>query len=240
MVVTIVDLAATALADLKKDGDNTVTVRALDVVIDFMNHAAELFLGVIGDEVTIEAVVYSGSLGKGKLEQLYSAYAEGSMAGTKGKASMDRLGDLQNLLGIKDKKAEGISQKAMMKGFMKMMQDGEDGEGDMAGMAEMMQGMMGENGDMPDMSSFMGGMPGAEDMKEPSPEELKQGVAMMKQLVESGAISKDDLKAIREEFASNFGMDINELIEQADNPDVKEALGEDGRELLNLFKQVLD
>ena len=68
MVVTIVELASLTLVDLKKEGGPAV---ALDVVIDFMEHAAGLFLGVVGEGVTIEPNMYLGAFAKGNPEQLF-------------------------------------------------------------------------------------------------------------------------------------------------------------------------
>ena len=42
-------------------------------MLDFMDHAATLYEAVAGDTV-IEPVVYEGSLGRGKCEQMYGKY----------------------------------------------------------------------------------------------------------------------------------------------------------------------
>ena len=148
--------------------------------------------------------------------------------------SQDRVDILQQVFNIKDKKAEGIAQKVMMKSLMSAMKDG--GEGGMEGLAEMMGGLGGMEGlgDMANMPGF--GDPNAEL----SPEEIKQSVTMMKQLVESGQISKEEVQLVKQQFQEAYGADIEDLIAAADNGEMGDELGEDGKELLDLFKTVLD
>jgi len=143
-----------------------------------------------------------------------------------------RLEVLQQVLNIRDTKAEGIAQKLMMKNLMKMMKDG--GEGGAEGMAEMLAALGGGGGGA--------GFPGMGELGEGediSPEELKQSVEMMKQLIESGSVSKEELEMVKKQFQEAYGTDISELITAADNDDVSNELGEDGKELLKLFKDVL-
>ena len=183
----------------------------------------------VSQDVTITPVTYGGSLGKSKLEQMYSAYASAAMT-TFDERLTGRLEVLQQVLNIRDKKAEGIAQKLMMKNLMKMLKDG--GEGGTEGMAEMLAAMGGGGAGFPGMGDLGEG----EDV---SPEELKQSVEMMKQLIESGSVSKEELEIVKKQFQEAYGSDISELIAAADNDDVGNELGEDGKELLNLFKDVL-
>merc|ERR1712150_245241 len=109
------------------------------------------------------------------------------------------------------------------------MKDGEGGG--MEGLAEMMGGLGG----------MEGGMPGFGDPnQEPTPEEIKQSVAMMKELVESGQISKEEVALVKKQFQEAYGADIEDLISAADSGEMGDELGDDGKELLDLFKTVLD
>jgi hypothetical protein len=74
MLIDILDLASSALS--LKQGKEDATIDALNIVVDFMNHAAELFGAVAGNDVIIDPPVrYEGSLGKAKMEQMFSIYA---------------------------------------------------------------------------------------------------------------------------------------------------------------------
>ena len=144
-------------------------------------------------------------------------------------STQERVDILQQVFNIKDKKAEGIAQKIMMKNLMSAMKDG-DGGG-LEGLAEMMGGLEGMEGGMPGL-----GDPNAEL----SPEDIKQSVSMMTALVESGQISKDEIALVKDQFKEAYGADIEDLIAEADSGNMGDELGEDGKELLDLFKKVLD
>jgi len=222
MIIDIVDLAASAL----KGKNESVVIDGLNVVMDFMDYSATLFDAVAAN-VTITPVTYEGTLSKAQLEKLYAVYATASLtnfdAAATGAISSDRVDVLQQVLDISDKRAEALMQKTMMKNLMDAMKDGGGEGGDMNGLAEMMSGM---------------GM-NPEDMNgELSEGELKQSVGMMKELVESGSITKEEVQMVKEQFKQAYGEDIEDLIKQADEGDVNE-LGEDGKELLDLFKTVL-
>ena len=64
----------------------------------------------------------------------------------------------------------------------------------------------------------------------------EESVNMMKELVESGNVSKEEMKFVKEICK---GMDLEELIENADSDDVKQQLGDDGEELIKMFKVIL-
>jgi len=128
----------------------------------------------------------------------------------------------------------------MMKNLMKLMKDG-GGEGmesmeGMPGMEEMMKAMGGAEG-LGDLGG-LGGLDGMGDGGDINPEELKQTITMMSELMESGQVSKEEMKQIREEFKKANGIDLAELIKTADGMGASE-LGDDGKELLDLFKKVL-
>jgi hypothetical protein len=242
MIIDIVDLASSTLKVEKKktkkddDDDNThssekITVDAINVVMDFMDHAASLFDSVSKD-ISIKPVVYGGTLRKKDLEQMYSIYAGSSMLAMDGSGgtTQDRVDTLQLVFGITDKKAEGLMQKHMMKMVMNLMKDGGKGmEGmpGMEGMEEMMKAMGGG-----------GGMPGM-DGGEMSPEDLKQTLGMMRDMMESGQVSKEELGEVRKQFREMYGSDISDLIKKASEEGAAEEMTDDERELLDLFKQIL-
>jgi len=229
MIIDIIDLASSSLG--AKEKTDKVTVDALNVVMDFMDHAASLF-DAVADGVTITPVTYGGSLSKSKLEKMFTMYASSIMTSMDGSVTQDRADTLQQVFNISDKKAEGMIQRGMMKNLMNMMKDGEGLEGmeGMEGLSEMMAAMGGDGG---------AGMPGLGTDGEISPEELKQSVTMMKQLVESGSVSKEELDLVRQQFQDVYGSDINDLIKDAEEDGSGEDLGKDGKELLDLFKTIL-
>ncbi|KAL3801473.1 hypothetical protein HJC23_000911 [Cyclotella cryptica] len=231
MIIDIVDLASSTLK--AKDKDEKLTVDAINVVMDFMDHAASLFDAVAKD-VTIKPVTYGGNLKKKELEQMFSIYAGSSMMSlVGGGTSQDRVDTLQLVFDISDKKAEGLMQKHMMKMMMNLMKDGGKG---MEGMMEGMPGMEG----MEDMMKAMGGMPGMPGLDgDLSPEDLKQTVKMMKDLMDSGQVSQEELAEIRKQFKDMYGSDISDLIKQADKEGAGAGMGEDERELLDMFKRIL-
>merc|ERR1711957_818579 len=108
---------------------------------------------------------------------------------------------------------------------MEEMLKGMGGMEGMEGMEEMMVAMAGTEGGE-------GGMPGFGDGEDISPEQLKASVKMMKELVDSGSVSKEELALVREQFKTMYGSDINELIKAADEEGGADELGEDGAELL--------
>ncbi len=227
MIIDIIDLASSSLGEEKK---NKVTVDALNVVMDFMDHAASLF-DAVADNVNITPVTYGGTLSKSKLEQMFTIYASSMMTSLDGGVTQDRIDTLQQVFNINDKRAEGLIQKGMMKNLMNLMKnpealEGMEGMEGMEGLAEMMGGMGGE------------GLPGFDPEGEVSPEQLKQSVKMMKELVDSGSVSKEELDLVRQQFQEVYGSDISELIKAADEGGA-EDLGDDGKELLDLFKTIL-
>jgi hypothetical protein len=229
MIIDIIDLASATL----KEKDDKPTIAAMNIVMDFMDHSAGLFEPFLSEGVSIKPVTYCGSLGKGKLEQLYATYGAAGMTNTE--ATEDRVDMFRELFEIKEKRAEGLLQKKMMSSLFKMMKDPEamqemlGGEG-MEGMEEMMKAMGGMEG--------LAGLPGMDE--ELSPEQLKESVNMMKELVQSGNVSKEEMKNVKEMFKGVYGMDLEDLIENADSDDVKEQLGDDGEELIEMFKVILD
>jgi len=231
MIIDIIDLASSTLKGKKEK----MTVDALTVVMDFMDHAASLF-DSLAQGVTIKPVTYGGSLGKGKLEQMYGIFAAAAGMDMEGSGSgQERVDTLQVVLNIADKKAEGITQNQMMKKLMQMMKDGEMPEG-MEDMAEMMKGMEGMEGGMPGgMPGMPGGMPGEEgDM---NPEEVKNMLLMMKEAIDSGTMPKEELKAVRAQFKEAYGQSIDDLIKDASEQ--KGEMSKEEAELLDLMKSVL-
>ena len=175
----------------------------------------------------------AGSLRKKDLEKMFSIYAGSSMMSLDGKVTQDRVDTLQLVFGITDKKAEGLMQKHMMKMMMNLMKDGGKG-------LEGMPGMEGMEGMEEMMSALGGGMPGMPGMDgEMSPEDLKQTVGMMKELMDSGAVSEEELEEVRSQFKEMYGSDIADLIKKADEEGAGAAMSDDERALLDMFKQIL-
>ncbi len=234
MIIELIDLASSSL----KEKDDKIVVAALNVVLDFMDHAGALYDAVAG-EVVINPVVYQGSLGKSKLEQMYGKYLGTNLMGMD-EESTERSDRLQAVFEIKEGKAQGIQQKLMMKTMMKLMKSGGKGvegmEG-MEGLADMMKEMGGADG--MDFEAMMKNMENGGDMPAPSPEELKESIKMMKQLVDNKMVSPDELEKVKQEFRNSMGADIEELIKMAEEQEKLGELDDDGRELLSLFKEVL-
>ncbi|CAJ1953276.1 unnamed protein product [Cylindrotheca closterium] len=224
MLIDIVDLASTSL----KEKDSKLTVEAIGIVIDFMNHASSLY-NSIAEGVVIVPVTYGGDLAKGKLEQMYSAYAVSAMTnlGSVDEDFDDRVRLLQDVFQINEKKAEGLMMKAMQKNMMEMMKSGEG----MEGLEEMMKGM----GDMGDMG--MPGMPGM-DGEEPSPEQLKEMLSALKELKDSGSIPDSELAEVKKQFREAFGSSIDEVMKDANNAGGE--MSTQDKELLELMKSILD
>lgn len=86
------------------------------------------------------------------------------------------------------------------------------------------------------MGGMEGMLPGMDG--EMSPEDLKQTVKMMKDLMDSGQVSEAELAEIRKQFADMYGSDIGDLIKQADQEGAA-GMGEDEKELLDMFKRIL-
>lgn len=224
MLIPIIDLAS---ENMKKEEDKVIIGR-VNAVLDFMEFSAPIY-DAVAEGYTIKPVTYGGSLSKSKREELFSTYASTSMMNLEASAE-DRVDMLQFVLNIPDKRAEGVLQKKMTKNLMNMMKDGgKGGDGDFGDMAKMFaDGMPG-----------MPGMPGADPNAEISPEELKQTVKIMKELLDSGNISKEEIKLVKEQFKQEYGGSVEDLMKMADSENVGDELGEDGKELLDLFKTVL-
>lgn len=76
MLVALVDKVAN-LVDSKNE-DEEETLRALDRISDFIRGAGTVFSATLSN-VTIEPVVYTGKIKKGKLEALYYRYCKAAM-----------------------------------------------------------------------------------------------------------------------------------------------------------------
>lgn len=230
MLIAIVDLASSSL----KEKDEKLTVDAIKIVVDFMNHAASLYDSIAAG-VSIAPVRYNGDLSKSKLEQMYGAYAASGMMDM---GNMDedfdaQVGLLCDVFQISEKKAEGIMMKAMQKNMMKMMESGEGAEG-MEQMLKSMGGMEGMEG-----MKGMGGMPGMNGEEgDPDPEQLKEMLQAIKTMKDSGTLPPQELEQVKAQFRDSFGSSIDQVIKDADaNGDEME---ESEKELLGLIKSILD
>lgn len=225
MLIDIVDLASTSL----KEKDNKMTVNAINIVVDFMNHAASLYSSIAGG-VVIQPVTYGGSLGRSKLEQMYSEYAGSAMFDLENLPDDfdGRVSLLQDVFEIPDKKAEGLAMRAMQKNMAEAMKDPKK----MEEMQEMMKGMEGMEG----MEGLMGG--GGLDGESPDPEQLKTMLRSLKELKESGSIPPDEFEKVKKEFKNTFGTSIDDIVKEANSGG--EELNETDQELLDLMKAIMD
>ena len=218
MLIEIVDLAATAL----KEKDDKVKIDAINIVIDFMNHAASMYMS-IAEGVTIKPVTYSGGLSKSKLEEMYSVYSASSLMNM-GDIPDDfdnRVALLQDVFEINEKKAQGLMLKSMQKNMAEMLKSGKG----MEGMEEMMKGMPGLGGGMGDGEG-------------PSPEALKEMLVSLKELKESGSIPIEEFELVKKQFQDSFGSSVDDIVREADAK--QEELSATDRELLSLMKSIMD
>jgi len=225
MLIDIVNLASSTL----KSKDDKLTVEGIKVVVDYMNHAASLYESVAGG-VVIKPVTYGGDLSKGKLEQMYTAYAASGMdmsammtGGGGGEDFQAGVDLLQDVFQIPPKKAEGLAMKIAQKSMMEMMKDEK-------GMEEMMKQFGGAEGmeGLGDMAGMMEGDPADAD-----PEQLKTMLKSLKEMKDSGAFGPEDFKQVKEEFQKAYGSSIDDVIKEG-------AGGEEDQELLELMKSILE
>eukprot|EP00529_Nitzschia_sp_RCC80_P004294 CAMPEP_0113501986 /NCGR_PEP_ID=MMETSP0014_2-20120614/33284_1 /TAXON_ID=2857 /ORGANISM="Nitzschia sp." /LENGTH=908 /DNA_ID=CAMNT_0000396685 /DNA_START=108 /DNA_END=2834 /DNA_ORIENTATION=+ /assembly_acc=CAM_ASM_000159 len=217
MLIDIVDLASTSL----KEKDSKVTVDALSIVVDFMNHAANLFKAIAEGLRVDPPVTYGGDVSKGKLEQMYSEYASSGLTNF---ASMDEEFEskcdlLRFVFGINEKKAEGLMMKALQKNMMEMMKSGEVPEG----MEDMMKGMEGM------------GLPGM-DGEELDHEQTKQMLLQVKAMKDAGQIPDDQLVEVQKQFEEMYGQNLEKMMSGAS----EEELTPEEKELMELMKGILD
>jgi hypothetical protein len=172
----------------------------------------------------------------------------------------DKLDRLQHVFDIKDSKAKAIQQKEMIPMMMKMAKDMKNGkmpEG-MEGFADMMKGMEGSEGrggGGGGLADLLGGggkdgkgldmekmMQDVKDGKMPelSPEQIKESIKMMKQMVDSGMIGPAEVAEMKKEFQNNMGTDVQDMITNAEELQKRGELDEDGREMLELLRTMLD
>jgi len=193
MIIDIIELASSSLGF--KDKKDKATVDALNVVLDFMDHAASLYDAEVTEEIVIKPVTYGGPLSKAKLEEMFSIYAASMLTNLEGNITQSRVDTLQLVFNINDKRAEGLIQKATMKNLMNMMKNGGEGMEGMEGLSAMLAGLNNEGG----------GIPGLGNDGELKPEELKQSITMMKELIESGSVSKEEIDLVRKQFKETYG-----------------------------------
>lgn len=228
MLIEIVDLASSSLKEKKDDA----TVKSINIVVDFMNHAASLYDSVAKD-VVINPVVYEGDLSKSKLEQMYSTYTVSGMMGMfgggEGGTNMSddfdsRVALLQDVFQISEKKAEGLMMKAVQKNMMEMMKEGKRLEG----MEDMLKGLEGMDG----LAGLMG-----EDGEGPSPEQLKEMLVSLKQMKDSGSIPPKEFDEVKKQFKEAFGSSLDDVVKDASRDG---ELSDTEKELLDLMKAIMD
>ena len=131
MLTTLIDDAIEVLNLCEDSIDNN----RIDTLRKFMSHAASLF-GCLAPRVKLDKpVIYTGRIGKGKLERLFLRCLE---------LEVDEsfIEDLQRVLGIKEKKAEQLKEKCFQKQMMNMIKDlqNEDPDNIEAMMSDLMAG----------------------------------------------------------------------------------------------------
>ena len=224
MLVPLVDEAC----DTLKEPDGARTLEALAGLQSFMAHAGSIY-EQLTPGAPLKPVTYSGKVGKGKLEALYTLYvSKAESAGIAG-ASIDTL---QRVLGIKDAKAEQIGQKVMMESVMNMVQETQESgtPEEIEAMQQMLGGMTGMD---PGAMSAMGGAapPGGAGF----PGDVQTMIDVLKETL---AAPEADRAEVRRELSQTFktaGTSIEQIIElmsQQSDPKAKE--------LVQLFKQLND
>ncbi|KAL7568492.1 hypothetical protein ACA910_012199 [Epithemia clementina (nom. ined.)] len=215
MLIEIMDLASSSL----KEKDSKSTVDAINIVVDFMNHAASLY-DAVAESTTIAPVTYCGTLSRSKLEQMYSDYAVGGMMDMDNTPSDfdSRVALLRDVLSISEKKSEGLLLKAMQKNMAEIMKNTPPEE-----MEELMKSMTG-----------MEGIMGADGGDGVDQEQLKAMLREFKAAKDRGEYSKQELEQVRKMFKEMFGSNLEELFKEAENAT------EEDREVMELMKAVLD
>lgn len=62
---------------------------------------------------------------------------------------------------------------------------------------------------------------------------------MMKELMDSGQVSEEELVEVRKQFKEMYGSDISDLINKASEEGSEQGMTDDERELLDTFKMIL-
>jgi len=227
MLIDIVDLASSSL----KLEDDEATVKSINIVIDFMKHAASLYDSIAGN-VTIKPVTYGGKLAKSKLEQMYSTYTVSGVMNVFNSTDENsapqedfdsKVGMLQDVFQFSPKRAEGLMMKAVRKNMMEMMKSGKGLEG--------MEGMLDDMGGM-------GGFPGMEGAEgDPSPEQLLEMLKSLKELQDSGAIAPSDFEAVKSQFKEAFGSSLDEMVDEARK---EKPLNAQEEEMFELLKSIME
>jgi len=219
MIIDIIDLASSSLG--AKDDKDRVTNDGLNIVMDFMDHAASLFDSV-ANGVVITPVTYGGTLAKKKLEQMFAIYSSSIMS--EDNVTEERVDNLQGVFNIKDKRAETLVQQATMKKYMKMLKDGD------MDINEMMKD--GGGMDMNEMMKDAGGMDINEMMKG-----MGVGGQEFKNAMEE--MSEEDINMMAKTM-KELGIDVDELTELSDSEIDKmlkeDVIGEDYKEMVNLCR----
>jgi hypothetical protein len=280
VIVALIDRATTVTGKGQDAEDERVV--ALDVVVSTMNLMGELF-ECIASGAQIEPIVYNGKTRKGKIEDLYYTYAKTAMSlsgmlsamGMGGvdtskqsdsdnsdtndnkidsEERMKRLGQLQVVFSIRDKKKIDLENKIMRNMMMNMMKgdtdinlenllgglgEGLGGDGDISKLLEGLGGDM-SNIDLDALKDMdMSDMGLSDNM---SPEEMAKmsadAMGAVKQSIEDGTIGKSDV----EELEKMMGGDIDQLLNMITqgNVDKKKLaeLGPDFQDLVSVFKEL--
>lgn len=150
MLATLVDRAIITVDDNDKDD---ATLEAIDAIGDFVNGAGSLFSKCLSS-AAIDPVIYNGKAKKSKVENLYYKYLKSTMSianllksipGVNGdneedntpneesiisEKRLEKIGLIQQVLGIKENKRSSIEQRVMREAFMNMASGSQDGSND--------------------------------------------------------------------------------------------------------------
>jgi hypothetical protein len=213
MLIDITDLASAALQE--KDTKNLID--AMDAVLDFVEHAASLYDSV-AEGVVIAPVTYEGNLRKGKLENMFSAYAEASILNPRDDADA-RMSSLTDIFKLNQNKATGLMMKALQKKFAEQAKSGN------------MEEMLGSMGGIPmgDMAKMVENL-NSEDF---DPSQVKKLLLGVKQIKDAGEISDEELSAVKDVFEKSYGMSVDDVIRE-------QAANDSERELLELIKSIFE
>eukprot|EP01084_Bolivina_argentea_P277091 472947_1 len=225
MVVALVDSSVERLKEKNEDQ----VFAAMETLLKFMDKAGNLFEVLCPDTSIDPPIRYNGGARKGKLEDLYRCYASRAMKGLSVPPGLDRL---QDLFMIKGSKVNSITQKLLMFNMMKMMSDGRNGE-DGAGSLELsglMEAMGGTGGALPH------GKDPFEGLQNLDPKLIKDQVNEFRQIVQRGAVSKEDVINLRKSY-KEMGLNIDEMLLLAKIN--QSGMSSELKELFSLLETVL-
>jgi len=233
MLIDIIDLSSSSLQE-KSD----LTYDAINIVINFMNHAASLY-DAVAEGVEITSVTYSGTLPKSKLEAMYGTYVFACMTKMPDDMS-DRIEMLRDVFSIAEKKSEGVIMKTVQKSMMEMMKT-EEGRENIQEMTSKMTGGMEGTEALAGMGDMFGGGGGGGGGggEEPDMEQVKEMLRMLKKMKDDGNIGPKEFATVRDEFKNMVGSNIEDILKEAESGADGDIPPED-KELFDLVKSLFE